>query len=202
MLQLIPAGLLSSRLLTTSDNEVLITGRKCGAFTNASELVILPQAETILYQTRIGVNAYTYATQCYNRTGNLPASECDKFALPRLPYTSDKNADCPFAKELCRTDMGNLVLDTGKLDSLSHLGINTGPRFSLQYRTHCAPLETEGFTDIVTDPVTGKRLRVYRYGTRKGSDRNQTYVYSMQADKEQAALDSIDNFVYGDYRIQ
>lgn len=197
-----PPGILSSRLLTASDNEALISGRKCGNFTDASDLAGMTQADLIHYQSRIASNAYTYASQCYNQTLKVNPAECNKFALPYLPHYIDSNSSCPFSEGLCRNDQGNLLLDSGRLDSSKHLGLNTGPHFTLQYRTQCAPLQTNGYTDIVTDPITSKKMHVYRYGSRGGPFRNQTYVYAVEADRPQPVLDPNNNFAYGNYRIQ
>jgi hypothetical protein len=162
----------------------------------------MTQAGLIEYQSKIATNAYTYASQCYVQTVKVKPVECNKFTLPYLPHTTNSDSTCPFSKELCRADQGNLLLDSGKLDSSQHLGLNAGPRFTLQYRTQCAPLQTRGYTDIVTDPSTLKRMQVYRYGSRGGPFRNQTYVYAVEADRSPPVLDPNNNFAYGDYRIQ
>lgn len=162
----------------------------------------MTQAGMIQYQSGIATNAYTYASQCYNQTVKNKPVQCNKFMLPYLPHTIDSNSSCPFAEDLCRIDRGNLLLDSGKLDSSQHLGLNIGPRFTLQYRTHCAPLQTSGYTDIVMDPSTSKRMQVYRYGSRGGPFRNQSYVYAVEADRSPPVLDPNNNFAYGNYRIQ
>lgn len=105
---------------------------------------------------------FLYASSCYN---SKTAVDCEKFVQSSLPYTSDRNASCPFASELCKMSYGNLLLDTGDLDSVKHLGLNRGPRFTLRYRTHCAPLVTKGYTKVL--PQTGTTYRNftrYDYG--------------------------------------
>jgi hypothetical protein len=66
---------------------------------------------------------------------------------------------------MCKLSYGNLLLDTGDIDSVKHLGLNKGPRFTLRYRTHCAPLVTEGFTFPVPMQNTTRKFIDYKYGT-------------------------------------
>lgn len=102
-----------------------------------------------------------YATQCYGEQ----KGSCETFVLPTLPYHMDKNATCPFEDEVCKRVDGNLLLDTGIVDSIKQLGLNNVPHFTLQHRVHCAPLKTEGYTEVL-DPSDSVRSGVtYSYGT-------------------------------------
>lgn len=152
----------------------------------------------MLYQSQTCVDAFTYATQCYVEAGISKAEACGTFALSALPYTSDRNASCPFASEICKSNVGNILLDSGVLDSLLHLGLNSGPRFTLRHRTHCAPLETNGFTDVFTAPNVSQAVQVYRYGTRNGPRTNKTYLHEVEMDKKQPVFDGS---TIGNYKI-
>lgn len=77
------------------------------------------------------------ATQCYN---NQQGHNCGRFVTPALPYATHYNAPCPFASKMSNSTYRNLLLDSSKLGSLHHLGLNDGHRFSLRYRTYCALL--------------------------------------------------------------
>ena len=105
----------------------------------------------------------SYASQCYTNEGE---HECERFVQPYLPYTPDYNASCPFASKVCNSTFGNLILDSGELDSMQQLGLNDGPRFSLRYRTHCALLNVTDYTALYTSPPdSDRRYLVYKFGT-------------------------------------
>jgi hypothetical protein len=65
---------------------------------------------------------------------------------------------------MCKLSHDNLLLDTGEVDSVKHLGLNKGPRFTLRYQTHCAPLVTKGFMSTVPLENTTRKFIDYRYG--------------------------------------
>ena len=97
------------------------------------------------------------------------------FISQSLPYQVDKHASCPFQEKICRLANDNLLLDTGAIDSVEHLGLNYGPRFTVHHRMHCAPLETEGYTKTVPLKNTPTRSLVkYFYGTE--DDQNTTFT--------------------------
>ena len=137
------------------------------------------------YQSQKCVDAFTYATQCYRDDG-IPLTEaCDSFAVPRLRYTSDRNASCPFGCDICKSNFGNILLDSGALDSIQDLGLNAGPHFTVRHATHCAPLMTSGFTETIRDSKTSQETRIYRYGSRG----NKSHVHEVKL-KETPAFDS------------
>lgn len=70
---------------------------------------------------------------------------------PTLPYNAETNAPCPFDAILCKNSTGNLVMDTGYIESNKDLGINGGPRFNLRQERQCAPLVTDGYKRNVTE---------------------------------------------------
>lgn len=57
---------------------------------------------------------------------------------------------------MCKVAPDNLLLNTVKIDSVEHLGLNKGPRFTLQYWTYCAPLVTKGYKTYNPLPGTSR----------------------------------------------
>jgi hypothetical protein len=179
-------GIFSSGLLTGSLNEVLIAGRECGTLpfgqpdeVNAPEVLL----NSSLYHTQLSVEDFSYAAQCYSK--HRPGS-CSKFVTPNLKYRSNTNASCPFASELCKSASGNLVLESDNIESVRHLGLNRGPPFLIRYQTHCAPLNTENYTERVnvSSEAGGHQLFIrYKYGKKYKSKDNYTYVQSVQLDE-------------------
>ncbi|KAH7093216.1 hypothetical protein FB567DRAFT_575963 [Paraphoma chrysanthemicola] len=156
------ASFFSSDLFNSTPSEVLIAGRHCGTLPFGYPDNEVAQGGRVTgYNSQKSWEDYSYATQCYHNKTN---AGCDKFAYPSLPYTSDRNARCPFAPEICKLAYDNLVLDTGEVDSVKHPGLNRGPRFTLRYRTHCGPLVTKGFVFSVPLPNTTQNFLDYRYG--------------------------------------
>jgi hypothetical protein len=172
-------------------SEVLVSGRNCGLLSSNSVL-IGDVGDITRYYSQKSIEAFTYATQCYQVP--RPAG-CDTFTQKTLPYTVNINASCPFTKDVCKSNANNLLLDSGDLDSFTHLGFNTGPRFLLRYRTHCAMLETEGFTDIYNDShKSSTRFLRYNYG----SIANQTFLYQVESDAKRSKAESA---MQGDYKV-
>jgi hypothetical protein len=117
---------------------------------------------------------------------------CTAYTQPTLPVTSDDNPSCPFASELCYSseivDIAVVNMDTGKLDSNLHLGINARAKDRITYQriATCAPLDTTGYTttEQVNNPDgtnSSDTLIEHVYlGSRysaNGTD-NSTYVYN------------------------
>ncbi|XP_014559796.1 hypothetical protein COCVIDRAFT_35075 [Bipolaris victoriae FI3] len=174
----VAAGLLSSRILTNSNQEVLIAGRNCGIYSSPTSQVSLFEP-VMLYLSQKSVDAFGYAIQCYHG-GNIVKNElCETFVIPTLPFTSDRNASCPFSGGICKSDVGNILLDSGVLHSQIHLGLNQNPQFTLRHRTHCAPLKTAGFTDTVVDPNNSQTRQVYRYGNIYRSEGNKSHIFAV-----------------------
>lgn len=147
------------------------------------------------YHNRINQDSFNHATQCYNGTNASSAGSCNTFVKSALPFTTDRNASCPFDVEICESSTGNLLLDSGNVESDTHLGLNNIPRFILRYTTHCAPLRTHGYTKIITDNKSGRRLLAYTYG----SIPFQPYVYTYDLDK---TVWTIDIMSVSSYRMQ
>ncbi|KAF2691131.1 hypothetical protein K458DRAFT_438815 [Lentithecium fluviatile CBS 122367] len=147
----VTAGVFSSRVAANSSNEVILLGSGCG--TQVSAPFGQETADLLNYrQRRILEHLIT-------------ALQCQTFMKPRLPYTVDINSSCPFSDKICRRTSGNILLDTGLLDSSEDFGINAGPRFRVRMKRHCAPLTTNGFSHVYTDPEhPADKFMRYTYG--------------------------------------
>jgi hypothetical protein len=166
-------GALSSRVSNATANEVRLSGNFCGTiqyeYGKYLEPHVLEQTLTHLYKQII--NSLLYARECYSAKEPERITRCQIFTRPVLPYTVSKDSPCPFSPEICKTPDSNIFLDTGYLDSIDHLGWDTGPHFQLRYTLSCAPLVTQGFTEVVdTDEV----YMLYKYGN---ISENEPYLF-------------------------
>ncbi|KAF1941655.1 hypothetical protein EJ02DRAFT_512318 [Clathrospora elynae] len=186
------ASLLSSRIASAMGQEVLIRG-SCGvnilghyiAGQDKNPAVeTSPEFFTVLvpFLAQRLVSFSNYALSCYSDNSNTHG--CNTFLKPRLPFTSNRNASCPFQGDICHLANGNLLLDTGYLDSHFDLGMNTRPEERFMYRrtTHCAPLVSKGYTTSVNFTTSGVETPYtqYSYGPIYQSPNatgNASYVY-------------------------
>jgi hypothetical protein len=174
-------------------NEALISGIDCGALP-LDDSTPESTGEIMSYQYQKSVDFFTYGAQCYPNNGSSSLDACGTFVASMLPYTTDTNAPCPFEEEMCKSPTGNILLDSGELDSYKHLGFNAGPRFTLRHSTHCAPLNSQNFTSIRTDTEDpSKRFIRYNYGSSFDRD----YLYEVQLATENITMDgfSMGNYV-------
>lgn len=165
------------------------------------EVVVEPEA--MLHHTQLFANDFSYATKCY---GDHRPEDCSKFVQPILKYSSNTNASCPFSAELCKTAFGNLVLDSGDIESARHLGLNRGPSFIIRYQTTCAPLNTDNYTERTSmrNPDTGdiRTFMTYKYGTNVNPMAPQNYVHRVELDESKSTIDQyLDPMESGDYRV-
>jgi hypothetical protein len=142
-------GLFSSRVTTSSVNEVLLSGTGCGI---ARDYEVPADAASILSDRGQKMTEYlTYARQCYQDDQAYLSEKCQTYTKPTLPYTTNSKAGCPFSEEMCLNQSNNLYLDTGLLDGGADFGVNGGPPFQFRLTRHCAPLVTEGYTKLYND---------------------------------------------------
>ncbi|KAM7200403.1 hypothetical protein V8F20_005380 [Naviculisporaceae sp. PSN 640] len=182
-----------SSQMTTADRggveEVLIDGTNCGMVTyTVTRDMAFSKVDLMVTRedSRRRNDAVNYAQQCYDATNkqSQPSDinsggvfDCNLLARPNLVSQTgsgpqgasiNTNAPCPFSKGLCQTgdSSGNLLLDTGYIDSHEHLGLNSHKqdRIAMRQRYHCAPLRTEGFEEDVKDEEDGITYTRYNYG--------------------------------------
>lgn len=165
------------------NNEVLISGSRCGSLPRntipeAGDVLSYVNRDVFSYVNRMVNNYFTYVEQCYQHDDNAPRpAGCMTFTQRNLPYVKDANASCPFEAEICKSKTSNLILDTPFLNSHEHLGLNRGPPFLLRHKIHCAPLVTDGFSEIYVDSSSGQAYQRYNYGRLK---ENTTFLYQVQ----------------------
>jgi hypothetical protein len=185
------ASLLSSRIASAMGQEVLVRG-SCGvnilghyiAGQDKNPAVeTSPAFFTVLlpYLAQRLVAYSNYALSCYASNKNTVG--CNTFVKNQLPFTSNRSASCPFSPELCRLANGNLLLDTGYLNSHSDFGMNApaDKRFLYRRTTHCAPMVTEGYMRSINISDSGitRPYTEYAYGpyTKADAGSNITYSY-------------------------
>jgi hypothetical protein len=186
------AGVFSSQITTDTANEVLLTGNNCGPLLSNDETDENAYATLFEPHQSQRVTAYSnYALQCYSGNISAGAEDCNPYVQAKLKTTVTRNSSCPFSKEMCKSDNTNLIVDTGFLDSLTDFGINSAPenRFQLRLVHQCAPLVTEGFTNVSTGANSTEEFQRYYYGA-IGSVANFTQEVSLNAVK---AYDSLGN---------
>jgi hypothetical protein len=203
------ASLLSSRVASAMGQEVLVRGT-CGvnilghyiAGQDKNPAVeTSPDFFTVLlpFLAQRLVSFSNYALGCYSKQGKMQG--CNTFVKSQLRFTSNRSASCPFQEDMCRLANGNILLDTGYLNSHSDLGMNARPEERFLYRrtTHCAPLVSENYTSSANFSNVGvpTPYTQYLYGAKgavpiPGAE-NVTYVYpqSSPRDKFQSGRTSL-----------
>jgi hypothetical protein len=158
------ASIFSSRVTSETVNEVLLKGTRCGTIepSKGTEKDLL----TILmpYYSEGANRHLVYGQKCYTNL-TTHTDGCNLYIKPQLPLFSDPNASCPFGNGICKSETGNLVLDTGYLDSNTDLGINAPQeeRFQVRFVHQCAPIKTQGHMTPFNDSEYGPVMR-YNYG--------------------------------------
>lgn len=163
------AGGFSSSISSGISDEVLLNGANCGAtFYNIYNAAALHTMRPHISQ--ISRSAANYAQQCYspNSTGISDSAgifDCKYFVRDHLRSMVDNLADCPFHNSsICRSNSSNIRLDSGYISLLNDLGVNAPPDQDILFRQvlHCAPLETQGYTESVKGLLDN--FTVYNYG--------------------------------------
>lgn len=166
------AGGFSSQLSTGISNEVLLDGSRCGIVDprgNGSKMAMMTHTSNQMF------NAANYAQQCYS-VNTSRAFDCTKFVQPTLTSIIDRNAPCPFEDSICRSNVSNIYLDTGHIDTNKFLGINSPATQRILFRStlRCAPLVTQNYSRNITFP-SGNFTRYYYGPSRRYEDQNFTY---------------------------
>ncbi|WQF78696.1 hypothetical protein CDEST_03710 [Colletotrichum destructivum] len=136
------AAVFSSKVSESATRFRLLEAADCGMF--------VPEGRDALQQKNAYDNslAAVYSRQCYGGHENdvSPAASCGTLPVPSIRWTN-ASTECPFADEVC---MGkSFRMETGMVDSHTHLGINEQEQNRVQYwrETDCAPLVSQrGFS--------------------------------------------------------
>lgn len=160
-----------SSSIAITDNEVLIQSSGCG-------YVYRKLAHTsgpVAYISKTVDNAANYAEQCYSKKDDQ--FDCASFVTDRITGTIDNNASCPFHSEICVNQRSNIRIDSGFINSHSHLGLNAPREERTLWRNvlHCAPLVASGFTSPNTVSQTNDVL--FHYGNRTGYSGTLDYMF-------------------------
>jgi hypothetical protein len=162
------AGVFSSHITTDTANEVLLTGANCGPLLG-DDPAVSQEAYLTLFEPLQSkrVNTYSdYALRCYRGDSTQGDEDCNPYIQAKLKTTVDANASCPFSSELCKLQTGNLIVDTGLLDSHTDFGINApkANRFQMRLVHQCAPIVTKGFSEPFKANDTDEETLRYYYG--------------------------------------
>ncbi|CAN9463692.1 unnamed protein product [Alternaria alternata] len=161
-------------------DEVILCSSSCGYLWWDSGFDTADVDDLINYSNRLTVEAADYSRNCDR--SDAVATDCPTYTRKSLPMSVFDNATCPFDPKVCLLDGDNLVIDTGRINSHSDLGINAEPRDRFEYRrvTSCAPLRTEGYSERVNKTIEGYQVPFtnYLYGKNLHNDANYTYDYS------------------------
>lgn len=162
------ASVFSSNVTTDTANEVLLKGDKCGILrimksndTKARYASFKP------FYAHLANKDLNYGLYCYtNSSSGRDTDGCNTYLKPELPLKADTKAPCPFNETMCKSKNENLVLDTGRIHSLKHLGINSAPEYQFEFRLRheCAPIVTDGFIQTVNGTDVGTVARAF-YGS-------------------------------------
>ena len=159
-----PPGTFSSRVSSSSANEILIIGRDCNVDLHNKNDVDNDQYSTLV-RNRNAAEYLAYASQCYQVDDSTRPNNCRTMTIPALPVKVDSNASCPFDNKICKQPSGNILIETGVLDSYEHFGLNAGPHVSIQVTEHCAPIVTAGYSNSSVDPAQNNvNFTSYNYG--------------------------------------
>ncbi|KAK4185483.1 hypothetical protein QBC35DRAFT_516876 [Podospora australis] len=172
----------SSRVIR--DSEVLLEPHHCKWTTIASEssgdddVAAYAVKYDVPWSAKRTTFSAGYAERCYPQHASSLSVCGDSIYVKRnLPVSVNTTAPCPFDARVCATNTSNVVLDTGKLDTNDHFGLNapTDSRFQVRQVLHCAPLVTKGYKAPYRD-VNNQSMRQYLYGGARPRT-NVTYIY-------------------------
>lgn len=150
----LPLGaLFSSRISNSMGTDVLISSQNCGYLYWEHGISTADENSLLDYTNRQKVETSAYAQSCYE--GRATILKCATFAQERVQAKVSRNTSCPFDPEICLLGNENLSIDTGYIDSHNDLGLNTPPKDRFRYRRvmACAPLRTEGYSEVVNKTI-------------------------------------------------
>jgi hypothetical protein len=168
------AGLFSSRITTAIGPYVLARGEFCGSWTIPDALTTVTKG-AFVKSVADTMEADNYVRQCYENNGTAKDSACAIFIRPTLPFSINANAKCPFDETVCNGTA--FEMDTGKLDSQLHFGLNAPPKDRIEIRrvTTCTRTKNVPAT-IVNETGFGSTL-YYNAGPLPGMRVNYTFRY-------------------------
>lgn len=179
---------------------MLISSPNCEIVAGWNVRGILPYAKDFhRYSARLNAAASAYAQQCYDE--NATTQQCSVFVRKAIQPSTLTNTTCPFPgkDKICTRNSTNFRIDTGLLNSHTHLGMNTAPRdrFGWRRTLECAPLITNGYTKISnhSDPTLPPSIE-YLYGAGLNSGDGSVATYQAPTNKTTPEANG------GDYQIE
>lgn len=170
-------GLLISSIWTSAGDHVRLSSKTCGHVALDTSSTARARSWTMYWSDRLQ-SASTYERQCYSASSN--SSLCTRLVVPRMPWKmSDSTCPYPPQEDLCiRTNSTPMRLDTGFINSNRHLGMNSAPENSVDYRrvAQCSPMQA----NYISISPTGRDISYY-YGHNGITESSRTYTYSLLA---------------------
>jgi hypothetical protein len=184
------AQLFASRIWSSTSNQFLIGNVDCGyqGYGNATARRQTISGISLRYWRRRLEAASVYESQCYAPRAN--SSDCLTLPAGRLEWTM-RDTSCPFQDPMLCIKANNtpVLLDTGYINSNTHLGINAPAVETVEYRktAACSPMQTNRWrrsyeaSDFFCSPdkppcePTQFLTFSYDYGPLKNPESNETF---------------------------
>ncbi|KAL5363435.1 hypothetical protein BJX96DRAFT_167478 [Aspergillus floccosus] len=172
------SGLLTSYITKAAGNSVIILGPSCGGF-DYNTTDVRNYTSKALLDT---YEAVTYVRQCYQ--SNVSQLACAQYVRQSLPFTTNPNASCPFAADLCAyNDHSAFQMDTGLLDSAEDFGVNAPSSDRIKFRrvATCAPVRRgSNLATVQNDTTAGEIMYVNAGGQYYHGEQyaNYTFIHS------------------------
>lgn len=170
---------LSSRIAPANRSQVLFNREFCGYVDLSIDPANVPRIYGPIAAEGLAI-ADAYARNCYDEASGIFGCGTLYHKERLLPNIVNNSSNCPFNASICLSDNGNLLLDTGFLDSHEDFGRNAPKHQRFQYRrvVQCAPLKTDGYKsyrsyDVPATPnEDGNHIQItrYHYGSSIDSD--------------------------------
>jgi hypothetical protein len=144
------ASILSAKVANSMGNYVLLASSNCGWQMRPNSTFDLMTAAVSSNRKSLYTRYLNYADYCYGKS-HLEG-DCRQLIQPRLSYKFHRQVECPFLgkDKVCQDSFGAIRLDTGYIDSNTHLGLNSMPehRYMMRLVEECAPLNVSQYTSI------------------------------------------------------
>lgn len=192
------AGIFSTRVVSPH-SDVLLRGSTCGLwqvdFNSSSSGYLLEQARYGQWLKSNWRAGEKFVDNCYDFDSGVKnlTSDCLAAGKGLIPWTV-QNTSCPFEDHMCK-DGKAVRLDSGPIDSLYALGINSSPKDRMTMRVvgwftyavilatdttqvhECAPLVTDGYFEDFTNPNQSVETAAFAHAvTHYGRDPKDIYT--------------------------
>ncbi|KAL9114976.1 MAG: hypothetical protein Q9227_001219 [Pyrenula ochraceoflavens] len=189
----------SGEIAKSAGNNRLIRSANCGYWRLAGNGQLNNTALQAFNAKNLNdtTTAASYARECYS--GDSNSLQCGTMAAPSIPWTTNRNATCPFGDSMCIWSDTSAFQINATIDSHALLGINAPKHDRIIYKkvSTCAPLHTKGYAQVLNVTATentdlgkegdtiveyyyGKLLGTY-YKTKDNVLSNYSYVYNTHA---------------------